>query len=82
MQAAVVSDRSDRACRIAIVQALEAIEAGDYRLAVDLLLNALEEPSGEPPVCATCGVRAWPGDLRRHVWSLHRAAEEALDCAA
>jgi hypothetical protein len=70
--------------RATVFVALEAIEAGDHALAVQVLLDALEHEdptrvSGLPR-CRVCGVRAWPGDLRAHILSLHDAHE--LEAAA
>lgn len=31
----------------------------------------------ELPVCPVCGVRAWPGDESKHIFSRHLAAEMA-----
>lgn len=61
--------------RLAIVQALEACEVGDYRLCVDILLTALEEID-EPVVirchCEVCGQGfEWPGLLSTHRLHMH-----------
>lgn len=55
---------------------LDAVEAGDRRHAAELLVDLLTEP-GLPPVCRVCGVRAWPGDDRRHIWTAHNPSDEA-----
>lgn len=62
-----------------VVTALDALGDGDQALAVEVLVAALEEgesrPGLGPPTCPTCGAKAWPGQLERHVWSVHRRAE-------
>jgi hypothetical protein len=65
--------------RLAIVSALEALEAGDTRLAVDILLGALEELDDGPAsggrrraVCPHCRVAfRWPGLLDQHLTVVH-----------
>jgi ribosomal protein S7 len=60
----------------AIIQALEAIEAGNQREAVDILLAALED-SGPRVTRARCecGYEAeWPGLLWQHRCPMERAA--------
>lgn len=57
--------------RIAVLQALEACECGDYGLCIDILLTLLDELDEGPVVyrvrCSDCGERfAWPGDLEGH----------------
>jgi len=54
--------------RLAIVAALEALEAGDQAYAVEILLGALEDgPSDRPYVCEACGLGfQWPGQLDHH----------------
>jgi hypothetical protein len=63
--------------RAAVVRALECLEDGDQAGATLILLAALEDEPGGPPVCAVCGVRAWPGDERAHVFSLHHELRRA-----
>ena len=62
-----------------IVVALDLIGVGDVRLAVEVLLEAIEDEGGPRalPTCPVCGVKAWPGNTRAHIWSRHAAAEEA-----
>ena len=55
--------------RLAIIQALEACECGDYGLVVEILLTALEEV--DEPITnrcrCECGQRfEWPGLLAEH----------------
>ncbi len=52
----------------AIYSALEALEVGDVRLAVEILLTALEDGDVERRLrCEGCGARfAWPGELDHH----------------
>jgi hypothetical protein len=64
--------------RLAIVAALEALEAGDTRLAVDVLLHALEELDDGPtvgrrrPRCPHCQLAfRWPGLLDQHLELVH-----------
>ncbi|HWQ24756.1 MAG TPA: hypothetical protein VNK94_11680 [Gaiellaceae bacterium] len=57
--------------RIAVLQALEALEAGDQWLAVDLLLELADELDEAPVAhrceCTHCGQRfEWPGLLDAH----------------
>lgn len=52
-----------------------ALEVGEQAEAVELLLDALDYPIGEPPVCPVCGQRAWPGDAVRHIFSRHHRVE-------
>jgi hypothetical protein len=48
--------------RAAIAAALEAIEVGDYWLATDILLGALEDgPRARPFLCACGQAFEWPG---------------------
>lgn len=66
--------------RLAIVHALDALEAGDTRLAVEVLLGALEE-SDRPAKrhsCPRCGVPfAWPGQVDAHLRVVHATGEAA-----
>lgn len=66
--------------RLAIVAAVEALEAGDTRLAVEVLLDALEE-SDRPAkrhACPRCGVPfAWPGQVDAHLRVVHAWSEAA-----
>jgi hypothetical protein len=60
--------------RLAIVHALEALEAGDTRLAVAVLLGALEESdqTAKRHACPRCGVPfAWPGKVADHLRVVH-----------
>jgi hypothetical protein len=55
--------------RLSIVSALEALEVGDQRLAVDILLAALDEgePVGARENRCACGRQfEWPGLLDAH----------------
>lgn len=53
--------------RLTIVVALEALEAGDVRLAVDVLLDALEGRHRGPRFACDCGqVFEWPGLREAH----------------
>lgn len=73
-----------------VVVALEALEVGDQAHAVDVLLAALEdgpisrvarlENVGQHdvlPPCGVCGVRAWPGQSERHIYSKHHERRAA-----
>jgi len=52
---------------LAIVSALEALEDGDVRLAVAILLGALEDgPSSRPHLCSCGNAYEWPGLLEAH----------------
>ena len=59
--------------RLALISALEAAEAGDYPLVVEILLTALEElddgPAPEKPnICEICGTAyRWPGERDAHL---------------
>jgi predicted ABC-type transport system involved in lysophospholipase L1 biosynthesis ATPase subunit len=59
--------------RLAIVAALEAIEAGDIALAVEILLSALEDGARElRSRCPVCGQAfEWPGLRDAHVLAAH-----------
>jgi hypothetical protein len=62
--------------RLAITAALEALEAGDQRLAVDVLLDLLEEADSPPAshrnVCPHCRAAfPWPGLLAQHLDVVH-----------
>jgi hypothetical protein len=62
--------RRRRGERLAIVVALEALEAGDQELAVAVLLGALED--GHRKLRARCGCGAafeWPGLRDEHITS-------------
>lgn len=62
--------------RLALVAALEALEVGDQRLAVDILLAAIEDDGErvERVRCDACGLGfTWPG---------LRAAHRAGGCPA
>jgi hypothetical protein len=64
-----------------LLRVLDALELGDSAGAAAIVLAALEDADGpEPAPCSVCGVRAWPGQLGRHIFSAHRAAE--LETAA
>lgn len=56
--------------RLVLIIALEALEAGDDRLAVDVLLTALEElddsPRGRPHRCECGQAFEWPGLRAAH----------------
>ncbi len=58
--------------RLEIIAALDALEAGDIRLAVAILLGALEDgaavdPEGRRRRCQLCGAGPmWPGELEHH----------------
>ena len=66
-----------------VVSAYESLAAGDQHEALAILGNAIEDggkgpDSGHslsPPVCPVCGVRAFPGEDWRHVWTVHQRAE-------
>lgn len=71
-----------------VVAALDALEDGNQAEATLILLDALEDDrhlqgdvDPRPPVCALCGVRAWPGDFARHIYSAHHPVEP-LELAA
>jgi hypothetical protein len=73
--------------RLAIVAALEALEAGDQTYAVEVLLTALEDlnpevksPQGPRGVrCETCGLRfEWPGLLDHHRRFSHWSDDETI----
>lgn len=70
--------------RIAIVSTLEALEEGDSRLAVEILLAALEA-DGEYVVrchCRFCGASfQWPGELDHHRRFAHGLDMEAQRAA-
>jgi len=57
--------------------ALELLGDGAQSDAVDLLLELRDEPKSLPPLCDICGVRAWPGDQARHVFSAHYPVRRA-----
>ena len=65
--------------RLAIVAALEALEAGDVRYAEAVLLGALEDGPGERGCkCPECGLGfEWPGQLHEHVGRVHGHPDEA-----
>jgi hypothetical protein len=53
--------------RLAIVSALEALEAGDVELVVAILQGALEDGPTERPYLCECGASfEWPGLLDHH----------------
>jgi hypothetical protein len=62
-----------------VIAAYESIAAGDQHEALAILGNAIEDgdetsPRSEvfgPPLCPVCGVRAWPGEDWRHIYSAH-----------
>jgi hypothetical protein len=64
--------------RLAIVAALEACEVSDYRLAVEILLGALEDVGPSPVLlCPKCGIDChWPGRLEAHLCNVHGVSEE------
>jgi hypothetical protein len=60
-----------------IVRAVDALQDGDVAFALDLLLDALDEPTHTRVnrVQCACGYTAqWPGLLWRHACPLARAA--------
>jgi hypothetical protein len=64
----------------AITIALDAIEDGDVRAAVDVLLDGLEgEAPASLPCRCSCGRRfRWPGELEGHLFRYgHEPAEDA-----
>jgi hypothetical protein len=65
--------------RLAIVAALEALEAGDQAYAVEILLAALEDgPVVYRCECQHCGARfEWAGLLDRHLIDCRAAWEAA-----
>ena len=68
-------------CRVdAIVAALEALEDGDQRHAVEILLAALEDvPRPVGVRCGTCGLRfEWPGLLDHQQRFSHWTDEEQV----
>ena len=76
--------RLSRTAIVYALEALEALEAGDQATAVDVLLGALDDRPDVgairrlPPLCPVCGQRAAPGDLARHVYSLHNPPAETM----
>jgi predicted ABC-type transport system involved in lysophospholipase L1 biosynthesis ATPase subunit len=73
MGAAVSTSGQSDAALLPVVAALEALEAGDVRLATAILLGAVE--TGETVArcrCQFCGdVFEWPGLLDHHVRFVH-----------
>lgn len=73
----------DNRLRVAITAALEAVEAGDQALAVEILLGALEDglvcdPEDRRRRCPECGLGPlWPGQLEQHRLVVHLALPEA-----
>jgi hypothetical protein len=68
------------ALRTAIVTALESLEAGDQRAAVDTLLAVLEDaPTRARRLsCPRCRVTfCWPGELEHHALVMHDCEAEA-----
>jgi len=70
--------------RLALIAALEALEAGDTRLAVDVLLGAVEEIDNRParnskrPACPSCRLAfEWPGQVEDHLRLVHPREEAA-----
>jgi hypothetical protein len=65
--------------QLAVVAALEALEAGDVALAEAILLAAREDgPSRPHRVCPECGLRFdWPGQREAHVLNVHGLEEAA-----
>jgi hypothetical protein len=69
--------------RLAIIAALDALEAGDQDLVVEILLDALEEdgaaaPGAQTYSCPECRVDyEWPGLLERHRILFHSLPEAA-----
>jgi hypothetical protein len=65
---------------LAIVAALEALDAGDTRYAVEILLGALEDGDTWKPCRCACGVGyRWPGELDAHRVALHEERDHASD---
>lgn len=64
---------------LAVVSALEALEAGDQNLACEILLSALEDgPRERRYVCPDCGVLyEWPGLRQAHQLAAHEWQEAA-----
>jgi len=70
-------DHTQPAARSSIVVALEALEDGDVRLAIDVLAGALEQDgqTSRRYRCRICGVRLeWPGLRERHELLIHGEA--------
>lgn len=65
--------------RLAIVQALEALEVGDVGCATEILLGALEDgPTERRCRCPVCGLAfEWPGLLDDHLRFSHDLESEA-----
>lgn len=66
--------------RLAVVVALEALEVGDQRYAVDVLLGALEDDGPPSPrlLCPRCRLDChWRGRLEAHLRNVHGMAEAA-----
>jgi len=65
--------------RLAIVQALEALEVGDAVYAAEILLAALEDgPTERRRRCPVCGLGfEWPGLLDHHLLFSHGVESEA-----
>jgi hypothetical protein len=55
--------------------ALGCLENGNPDEAAELLREALT-PRRLPPACHVCGVRAWPGDHSKHIYSIHNPGWE------
>lgn len=65
-------------CSLVVVAALEALDAGDFRLCEQILLGAREDgPTERGCVCPACGLAfRWPGERDAHVERVHGFAEE------
>jgi hypothetical protein len=68
------------AAALAIVSALEALEAGDVDLCAAILLGALEDGPSERHVrCPYCpSTFAWPGERDAHVFRTHPDVDEQV----
>ena len=74
-----LAQRRDGGLRLAIVAALEALEAADQNLACEILLSALEDgPRERRFACPECTFEAeCPGLLQAHQLARHELAEAA-----
>ena len=71
--------------RAGVSATLEALEAGDIDLAVEILFALLEGGAELLPQlpCPECGLDAvWPGRLEVHRLNVHQVELEELPCAA
>ena len=69
-----------RELRARLLFLAEAIEAGDYGLALDIARDLLDELGGvvrPSSSCPECGLEMWPGELPAHRSNVHHVAEAA-----